>query len=118
MTYRLDGHVFFNLRPIPGLVVVGLAALVAAGCASSTIDDAVPTAGVKNTGQFPNLNIPPEVAASQLTEEEKQAKMAALKGAQEQQAATAATATAETDEAELRKLAETHAAAALKAIEE
>ena len=63
-----------------------------AGCASATMDDAVPTAadGPKNSGTFPNLNIKPQVATEQITPEEKQAQVAAMTAAQQEQAAKAA----------------------------
>ena len=53
-----------------------------AGCSSTNIEGATPVAatdGPKNTGTYPNLNIPPQAAAEQFTEAEKNAKLAQLK---------------------------------------
>jgi hypothetical protein len=106
-----------------------------AGCASATIDEAVPSAELRpapaeataqpaaqadaprKTGTFPNLNIKPQVASEQISSEEKQAQVDALTSAQKQQAAAAAASTGTTDPVLLRKLAAEHAAAALKEIE-
>jgi non-ribosomal peptide synthetase component F len=118
MTYRIGGHVFFGMRLSAALAVAMLALLVA-GCASSTGDRAAPAGarGPVNTGTFPNLNIPPQQAAEQMTQAEKDAKMASLTAAHQQNAATAALPSDQTDPALLRKLAQTHAAEALKEIE-
>lgn len=118
MTYRIGGHVFFGVRRLAASASVAMALLVA-GCASS-VDDAVP-AGAKgpvNTGTFPNLNIPPQQAAEQMTAEQKSADMTALSAAHKQNAATAAVPSGQTNPAVLRKLAETHAADTLKEIEQ
>ena len=40
--------------------------------------------GPTDTGTFPNLNIPPQAATAQFTEEEKQAKLAQLRAVQQQ----------------------------------
>lgn len=119
MTYRIGGHVFFGVRLLAAPASVALALLVA-GCASSTIDDAVPAGarGPVNTGTFPNLNVPPQQAAEQMTAAQKSADMAALSAAHKQNAATAAVPSDQTDPTVLRKLAETHAADALKEIEQ
>jgi hypothetical protein len=110
-----------SLRSGVVLAVIGLALMSAAlaGCASATIDDAVPAAadGPRNSGTFPNLNVKPQVATEQITPEEKQAQIAAMTAAQQEQAAKASAGTATTDPVLLRKLAATHADDALKAIE-
>lgn len=117
MTYRIGGHVFFAARLASGLAIAGMACALLSGCASSTVD-AVPAGahGPVNTGTFPNLNIPPNQAAQQLTPAETQADVAALQSAQQQNAAQAAAPSGQADPAELRKLAETHATDALKEI--
>ena len=66
------------------------AALAIAGCATESTDDLVPiaegrTGGPVDTGTFPNLNVPPQAATAQLTEEEKKAKLARLRAAQQRQ---------------------------------
>ena len=99
------------------------------GCGSATIErgraDGFDDAGLrrrstgapKDTGTFPNLNIKPQVATTQITPEEKQAQIEALHAAQQDQAATAAASKAPTNPVLLRKLAATHADEALKEIE-
>ena len=109
-------------------VVVLAAAL--GGCAGSTIDSAVPTAGGPvNTGQFPNLNIPAQAAAPQFTPEEREAGLASLQAAQQRQSGGpgrppprargggpgAGVPPAEVQR--LKKLAQGHADEALKEIE-
>lgn len=71
----------------------------------------------RNTGTFPNLNVPPQVAAEQLTPEQKQAKLGRLDAEKRNQAAGAANARPTVDAAQLKKLGETHAQDALKSIE-
>jgi hypothetical protein len=117
MTYRIGGHVFFGVRHA---LASGALVLSLAGCASSTVDEPVAAGagGPVNTGTFPNLNIPPQQAAEQMTPAEKSADMAALSAAHKQNAAVAAVPSDQTDPALLKKLAQTHAADALKEIEE
>lgn len=67
-------------------------------------------------GDYPNLNVRPGAAASQLTEAEKAAEIARLKGVRQAQAGKAEGA-APSDVNRLRKLARTHAAEALDEIE-
>lgn len=84
MTYGKGGRFF------PGLGVAALAAaLFAAACSTSAVED-VPVAGGRSggpadTGTFPNLNIPQRGATTQLTDEEKAAKLAQLSAAQQRQ---------------------------------
>lgn len=70
----------------------------------------------RNTGQFPNLNIPPVAAAPQLTSAERQAKLAELAAAR-QAAQSGASVKPAANQAELKKLARTHAQEALEQIE-
>ncbi len=106
----------------PRFLVRGLAVLATiaslSACASS---DNTASAGAArkgmNTGTFPNLNVPPKVAAEQITPEEKAAKLAQLKGEKQHLAAESTTAKPTTDTAELKKLAQSHAQDALKQIE-
>ncbi len=98
------------------IVSVTIGAGMLSGCASATIDDAVPMAeGPKDTGTYPNLNVKPQSAAQQFTTAEQTSETQALQSAQAAQAAQAAATT--TDPAVLRKLAQTHADDALKKIE-
>ncbi|MGX9177687.1 hypothetical protein [Mesorhizobium sp. BHbdii] len=93
--------------------------LAIAGCSSTNIEGATPVAatdGPKNTGTYPNLNIPPQVAAKQFTEAEKNAKLAQLK-ADEQAQASKGGAVKAANPAALNTLARKHGADALKQIE-
>lgn len=93
--------------------------LAIAGCSSTNIEGATPVAstlGPKNTGTYPNLNIPPQAAAEQFTEAEKNAKLAQLKAdAQAQGSKGGAVKVA--NPAALNTLAKKHGTDALKQIE-
>ena len=83
MTYG-EGRWFF-----PGAGVAALAAIALFAAACSTVED-VPMAEGRSgaptdTGTFPNLNIPPQAATAQFTDEEKQAKLAQLRAVQQSQ---------------------------------
>jgi hypothetical protein len=73
--------------------------------------------GPRNTGTFPNLNIKPGVANTQITDAERAAEMQALRAAQAEQNAAAAGGKATTNPVLLRKLGAQHAKDALKKIE-
>lgn len=101
-------------------LLVGAAITSLSACASS--DSMTSQSGGAerkgiNTGTFPNLNVPPKVAAEQITPEEKAARLAQLKAEKQHLAAEGATAKPTTDTAELKKLADSHAKDALKQIE-
>ncbi|TPL95264.1 hypothetical protein [Mesorhizobium sp. B2-3-12] len=90
-----------------------------AGCSSTNTSGPVPMAsdaGPKDTGTFPNLNIPPKVAAKQFTEAEKNAKLAQLKADENGQGAKGGGA-AVTNQAALTDLAKKHGPQTLKQIE-
>ncbi|MFA6155115.1 hypothetical protein [Mesorhizobium sp.] len=89
-----------------------------AGC-SSTSSGPTPVAvnaGPKDTGTFPNLNIKPQVAAPQFTEEEKNAKLAQLKADSNAQAAKGGGPKV-ANQAALKDLAKKHGDETLKQIE-
>ncbi|QPC87586.1 hypothetical protein GA830_13135 [Mesorhizobium sp. NBSH29] len=115
MTYLTGGHVFFGAR----LTSIAALAMLLVGCASATIEDAVPSGanGPANTGTYPNLNIPPQSAAEQISAEKKAADLAALNAEQQQNAAFGAAPSGQTDPALLRRLGQTHGTNALKQIE-
>lgn len=71
----------------------------------------------RNTGSFPNLNVPPQVAAEQLTPEQKQTKLGQLSAEQRVQAAQGANVRPTVDAVQLKQIGETHAQDALKSIE-
>ena len=99
-----------------GLAIVLLAI---SGCSSTNMEGSTPVAGVegpKDTATFPNLNIPPKVAAPQFTEAEKNAKLAQLKADERAQAAKTRGAKP-TNPAELTALAKQHGGDTLKQIE-
>jgi hypothetical protein len=87
-------------RYLPGWTAAALVALLStAACSSTTLDD-VPAAegrsgGPTDTGTFPNLNVPQQAATAQFTEDEKQAKLAQLRGLQQRQNPGAPVETAE-----------------------
>ena len=96
------------------------AALAAGGCSTSNTANTAPVAGVegpKDTGSYPNLNIPPQVAAKQLTKEETAANLAQLKAEEQTQIAKAGSVKPPANAAALNTLAKTHGNATLKQIE-
>ena len=101
MTYG-KGERFF-----PGMGAAALAAALSlAACSNTTMED-VPVAegrsgGPTNTGTFPNLNIPPQAATAQFTDEERDAKLAQLRS--KQQAQSPGAAPAESPEARRKRL--------------
>ncbi|MET2826467.1 hypothetical protein [Mesorhizobium shangrilense] len=99
----------------------GLAIMLLAisGCSSTSMEASTPVAGVegpKDTATFPNLNIPPKVAAPQFTDAEKTAKLAQLKADERAQAAKKS-GVKPTNPAELTALAKQHGGDTLKQIE-
>lgn len=82
-------------------------------------DTAAFTSGPRNTGQYPNLNLPQRAAAEQITYAQKVQMMHELAGAKQRQAASAGTtAAAAAEAARLRSLATGHAQRALEEIEQ
>lgn len=108
-----------------------------AGCATATIEDAVPEGALESaataggppeaavssgapseTGEFPNLNEVQRGAMAQMTPEEKKAYLAQLRAARARQAASAADGgPRQATEAELERIARTHDDEALREIE-
>ncbi|MGC4023975.1 MAG: hypothetical protein QM744_01640 [Mesorhizobium sp.] len=88
------------------------AMFLAAAC--TTPDD--PSSGATNTGTYPNLNVKPATATAQLTQEERDAAVASLKGASAGQTAAGKGAGTTASEAQLRQLGATHSDEALKEI--
>ncbi|TIU29736.1 MAG: hypothetical protein E5W27_03065 [Mesorhizobium sp.] len=92
--------------------------LAIAGCSSTNIEGTTPVSsaeGLKDTGTYPNLNVPPQVAAEQFTEAEKNAKLAQLK-ADEQGQASKGGAVRVTNPTSLNALAKQHGPDTLKQI--
>jgi hypothetical protein len=107
------------------LVLVSIVPL-ASGCATATIEDAVPAGALQQPaqervfsepGQYPNLNVNPQPAAPQLTDAEIRAQTAALRARREQQADEARDRDVTDRSSELRRLASRHARDALAEIE-
>jgi hypothetical protein len=71
----------------------------------------------RNTGAFPNLNIPPQSAAEQISAQQKAARLAQLGAARAGQQPPPGAAGSPASNARLRKLASSHAAEALEEIE-
>ena len=92
--------------------------LAISGCSSTNMEGSTPVAGVegpKDTATFPNLNIPPKVAAPQFTDAEKNAKLAQLKADEHAQGTKTGGTT--TNPATLTALAQKHGGDTLKQIE-
>jgi uncharacterized protein YceK len=87
--------------------------LAVAGCTSVSLDDAVP--GARNSGVYPNLNIPPQAETTQLTDEEAAARLAALQGQRASQKAQPGGQASEVER--LKRLKQTHAEETLEEIE-
>ncbi|WP_027052100.1 hypothetical protein [Mesorhizobium erdmanii] len=117
MTINIGETVFFDavrFCRIGAAIVV----LAVAGCSSTNTSGPVPMAedaGPKDTGTFPNLNIPPQVAAKQLTADESKAKLAELKAAKNAQGAKRGGVPG--SQAALTDLAKQHGPQTLKQIE-
>lgn len=96
-----------------------LLAAALSGCASQQMEPvpaAAPVSGTpRNTGEYPNLNIPPKSAAPQLTEEEAAAKLAELEAAKAGQGA--GVPASDNRAVRLKKIAEEHAEETLEEIE-
>ena len=123
MTIDAGGTYFSGAGSICRIAVVtallGGALLPAGGCTSSSMNNSTPTAlteGPKDTGTYPNLNVPPPVAAKQLTKEETAANLAQLKADQQAQLGKGGAAKA-TSQTTLNTLARTHGNDTLKQIE-
>jgi hypothetical protein len=121
MTYGIGQAVFFGAgRICRSLAVAATLALV--GCTSANVENAAPVAsgpgvvGPQDTGTYPNLNIPPQQAAPQFTDADKNAKLATLNAERAATQASRGSPPNPRDAAELNKLAKTHGKDTLKAI--
>jgi len=147
MTQRFDAPQFLRVGRGLRIILCAILPALASGCASTSIEDALPgasasstgatqqgtasassqaagaavaaaDAGPRDTGSFPNLNIIPQVANDQITDDEKTAQTTNLRATQQGAATTAAgLGKGMADPALLRKLAAQHAADALKKID-
>jgi hypothetical protein len=121
MTERIRAGIFSRRQPIAGLGLAAAILIPLAACSSVPEIASAPPSGLSsgqptNTGTFPNLNIPPQSATSQIKPEEKAEKFSELEDAKAAQA-TSPGGSPEADEARLKKIAATHAATALAEIE-
>lgn len=115
------------------LLAVSLSVALA-GCASATIEDAVPMEAAEPAppaaalpqgqepafsapGEYPNLNVVPRPAAAQFTDAEREARAAALRATHQQQRSGPTAGGVRDRSAELRRLANRHAQDALREIE-
>ncbi|WP_336068432.1 hypothetical protein [Nitratireductor rhodophyticola] len=85
--------------------------------APRTAAEVVSGPGVRNTGAYPDLNIPPESAATPIDATEKDALTRDLSAARDRLAGRAPTNNAEAEAIRLRRLAKTHADRQLEEIE-
>jgi hypothetical protein len=116
------GNAFFSAAGSCRIAVAAtaLAAVLAVGgCGGGgAIEDAAPVAqGARDTGTYPNLNIKPEVAATQFTDAERDTKLSELKAVRVRAAASPGVTTEAADAAALNKLAKSHAGDTLKQLE-
>ena len=120
MTQRLGQPAFSSFTSLCGGFSL-LLAVAATGCTSTNIEDVMPQSGTvvgpKDTGAYPNLNIPPQQATEQFTDADKNAKLAQLHADQAAANAGSGGASGTPNAAELAKLAKTHASDTLKQIE-
>jgi hypothetical protein len=118
MTINFGETVFFAAARFCR-IGAAIALMGIAGCSSANTGGPVPmaeNAGPKDTGTFPNLNIPPKVANKQFTEAERNAKLAQLKADESAQGAKS-DGGAVTNQAALTDLAKKHGPQTLKQIE-
>lgn len=119
-----------TMRCLAALAGVVLAGLLPAGCATATIEDAVPSGALEQAppgaaasapaataGTYPDLNATPAAAAPQISEQEKAAETAELRARREQLARQAQQRGVSDDADELRRLAGSHADETLRQIE-
>ena len=123
MTINVGGTHFLGAGSICRLAVaaaMACAPLLAGGCTSNSMNGSSPAGvaeGPKDTGSYPNLNIPPQAAAKQLTKEETTANLAELKADQQGQRAKGGGSAKPVNQAALNSLAKTHGQDTLKQIE-
>ena len=122
--------------------IAAILGLFLAGCATATIEDAVPAGALPQAaaagavevaaraaqtapaeeraptaGTYPNLNVAPAAAAPQITPQQSASETAGLRAKRAQLAQETGGAEAAGDAQELRRLASTHADKVLKEIE-
>lgn len=99
------------------LALAGL--LAAGGCAGTPgVSYADPAKGPRDTGTFPNLNIPPKAAAPVLTPEDKSRLFSEIGAAQSGQGANAAGLGVQGSPETMQRIAKNHGTDTLKAIED
>lgn len=121
-----------TMRRIAVISGVALAGIFIAGCATATIEDAVPEGALVQTppssgsaaisssaspGNYPNLGVQPEAAAPQISPEEKAAQTSALRAAREQVVRDGQGQGLSSNGEALRRLATSHGEEALRQIE-
>ncbi len=123
MTSRGHGIIFQHARGFSATCLALASAALIVGCASATIEDAVPqsasslpAAGPVDTGTYPNLNIEPVAAAAQLTPAQRTAKEAELTAARARLAGRGGSAPS-SDTQPLKRLAQSHGEEVLTEIE-
>ncbi|RUM99466.1 hypothetical protein EET67_00700 [Pseudaminobacter arsenicus] len=121
MTERIGAGIFSRLRLAAGLGLAAAAFIQLPACSTVPEVASAPPSGLSSgqptdTGTFPNLNIPPQTAAAQITPEEKAEKFSELEAAKATQSAPPGGG-ATADQSRLKKIAATHAAETLAKIE-
>jgi len=113
----MQGHIMAVAAAFPAFrrSIIAVALVGLSACQTATIEDIVPQA--RKTGTFPNLNIAPTPETTQLTDAEKNAKVAELRAAQQAVRSNGSGGTALTSQASLRQIGQTHASETLQEIE-
>lgn len=120
-----------TMRCIAAFACVVLAGLVPAGCATATMEDAVPAGALEQAaaseaeapapqagaGTYPDLNATPAAAAPQISAEQKATETADLRARRAQLAQEGGQSGISDDADALRRLASRHAEETLKEIE-
>lgn len=116
-----------TMRPLCAILCLFLA-----GCATATIEDAVPAGALaenavqsapSTAGQgaaddnYPSLSAEPPAAAQQITDEQKASETAALRARRQQLSGAAGGPSAAVSQAELQRLAQSHGEEVLRQIE-
>jgi len=124
MTKLASGGIFSVSRSVLAGAAVAMALFQLSACTSTdtqVVDTSQPSGlssgHARNTGTYPNLNIPPKAAASQISDAEKKEKLSELKAAQSSQSAVGGGGKVPNDEALLKKIATTHGQKTLSEIE-
>lgn len=114
MTYSFGKAAFFGTARFCRMAAAAVALLAIPGCASRIDPPAME--GARDTGTFPNLNIPVQAAAPQFTDDDRRTKLAQLKDDQAGQTSKGPNPKA-VSSSEIDKLARNHGKDTLRQIQ-